>query len=596
MKIVTEVAPVLRHVFPQSCFMLLLALCGLSVWTADDSQAATYGFTILDASLDKSGATFTSPASINDSGQVTGYYNDGSGRHGFVYGNGTFTILDAPGAYETSPASINDSGQVTGYYRDAFGRHGFVYGSGLYTTLDMPAADKTSPASINDSGQVTGYYDDDSGRHGFVYGNGTFATIEAPGAYEISPASINDSGQVTGYYRDGSGYHGFVYGNSTFTTIDVLGAIDTFAASINDSGQVAGYYRDRSGYHGFVYGNGTFTILDAPGAISTAALSVSDSGQVTGQCYDGSIFHGFVYGNGAFTILDPPGANSTFPTSINGSGQVTGHYHDGSGTLGSNPGFIATPLADPTPLIDHYYRSILARAPDPGGLAFWQSEIARLRGLGVDAQEAFRVMAGWFFDSPEYLSRGIDDSQYVTDLYRTFFQRDPDGDGLSFWIEQLPQGMPRSVALFSFLFSAEFGSYMRGLLGDTASRAEVYTVVDFYRGFLNRLPDAGGFGYWVNRFRVAQCQGAAAVDAAVDSISTQFLGSAEYAGRNRSNSDYVADLYYAFLRRGGELTGFNFWVSQLNNGLKTREQLRQEFLKSPEFQSCVSQIISQGCL
>ena len=247
-------------------------------------------------------------------------------------------------------------------------------------------------------------------------------------------------------------------------------------------------------------------------------------------------------------------------------------------------------------LIDNYYRTILSRAPDAGGLAFWQDEVNRLRGLGVDVQEVFRVMAGWFFNSAEYLAKNASDSQYVTDLYRTFFQRDPDAGGLGYWTGQLAQGMPRSVVLFSFLFSTEFGAYMQGLLGDTASRAEVYAVVDFYRGFLNRLADDGGFNYWIGRFRAAQCQGAAAVNAEVDSISTQYLGSGEYTGRNRSNRDYVADLYYAFLRRGGELTGFNFWVNQLNGGLKTREQLRQEFLKSAEFQGRVSQIIGQGCL
>lgn len=87
---------------------------------------------------------------------------------------------------------------------------------------------------------------------------------------------------------------------------------------------------------------------------------------------------------------------------------------------------------------------------------------------------------------------------------------------------------------------------MKGLLGDTTSRGEVYAVVDFYRGFLNRLPDSSGFQYWLGRFRGAQCSGAAAVNAEVDTISRQFLASAEYTSRNRSNSDYVADLYYAF--------------------------------------------------
>ncbi len=67
-------------------------------------------------------------------------------------------------------------------------------------------------------------------------------------------------------------------------------------------------------------------------------------------------------------------------------------------------------------------------------------------------------------------------------------------------------------------------------------------------------------------------------------------------------------MYYAFLRRGGELSGFNFWVSQLDNHLETREQVRKNeyykdgvlnkdgFFYSTEFQSRVQQIISQGCL
>ncbi|HHW77378.1 MAG TPA: DUF4214 domain-containing protein [Xanthomonadaceae bacterium] len=247
-------------------------------------------------------------------------------------------------------------------------------------------------------------------------------------------------------------------------------------------------------------------------------------------------------------------------------------------------------------LVTHYYQFILGRAPDTGGLAYWQGEIARLQGLGVDVQEAFRVMAGQFFTSAEYLDRNTSNTQYVTDLYRTFFNRTPDSGGLSYWAGQLAAGMPRGMALYSFLFSAEFGSYMQARLGNTTSRGEVYAVVDFYRGFLNRLPDSGGFGYWIGRFRTAQCQGVAAVNAEVESISRQFAASTEYFNRNRDNRNYVADLYYAFLRRGGELTGFSFWVSQLNTGVQTRDQVRRSFLQSPEFQGRVQQIINQGCL
>ena len=194
------------------------------------------------------------------------------------------------------------------------------------------------------------------------------------------------------------------------------------------------------------------------------------------------------------------------------------------------------------------------------------------------------------------MAKNTSDRQYVTDLYETFFRRSPDSGGLAYWTGQLAQGMPRSIVLFAFLFSPEFGSYMQGLFGNTSGRAESYAVVDFYRGFLNRLPDSDGFNYWLSRFRSAQCQGAAAVSSQVNSISSQFLSSGEYLNRNRTNRDYVADLYYAFLRRGGDLNGFNYWTNQLGSGSQTREQLRLQFLNSAEFQNRVTQVINQGCM
>lgn len=257
-----------------------------------------------------------------------------------------------------------------------------------------------------------------------------------------------------------------------------------------------------------------------------------------------------------------------------------------------------TPVLTPamTNLVKHYYQNILKRPADAGGLDYWQTEILRLQGLGIDIQEAFRVMAGWFFTSTEYRSKQTNDTQYITDLYQTFFNRAPDAGGLGYWGGQLGAGLPRRVLLFTFLFSSEFSSYMQGLLGNTTSRGEVNVVVDFYRGFLNRLPDSSGFSHWLSRFRAAQCQGTAAINAEVSGISQQYLSSAEYIGRQRDNTGYVADLYYAFLRRGGDLSGFNYWLTQLNSGARNREQVRQDFAQSSEFQLRVQEIVRAGCI
>jgi hypothetical protein len=247
-------------------------------------------------------------------------------------------------------------------------------------------------------------------------------------------------------------------------------------------------------------------------------------------------------------------------------------------------------------LVSHYYGSILRRPSDAAGQQFWESEAYRVAALGANVNEVWYAMAMSFYASPEYKALNRDNSGFVTDLYNTFFNRSPDGTGLAYWSGQVNAGMPREVALASFMFSPEFTSFTQGIFGSTAARGEVNAVVDFYRGLLSRLPDSAGFAFWVQQFRSAQCQGAAAVTAQADSMSTQFANSAEYLQMQRTNSQYVGDLYNAFLRRGGDLAGVQFWINQLNTGQQTREQVRKQFVASPEFSARVSAIISQGCL
>jgi hypothetical protein len=272
-----------------------------------------------------------------------------------------------------------------------------------------------------------------------------------------------------------------------------------------------------------------------------------------------------------------------------------------SGTLTANSNSSTNPDVLPLSgtaeksLVSHYYRSILRRAPDAGGKTFWEGEASRMQAIGVNVNETWYAMAGSFYTSPEYLAFGRDDTGFVTDLYNTFFNRPPDGAGLAFWTGQIASGMPREVALVSFMFSTEFVNFTTAIFGNTAVRKEIDTVVDFYRGILGRLPDTSGFNFWVAQFRAAQCAGAAAVTAQAESISSQFALSGEYAARARNNAQYVGDLYNAFLRRGGDLAGVQFWINQVASA-QTREQARQAFVASPEFSARVQAVIAQGCL
>jgi uncharacterized protein YidB (DUF937 family) len=86
------------------------------------------------------------------------------------------------------------------------------------------------------------------------------------------------------------------------------------------------------------------------------------------------------------------------------------------------------------------------------------------------------------------------------------------------------------------------------------------------------------------------------VNVQVEAISNAIVKSGEYTSRGRTNSQFVGDLYNSFLRRGGESSGVNFWIGQLDTSSLDRSQVRQAFVASPEFQGRVSRVVSEGCL
>ncbi len=249
-------------------------------------------------------------------------------------------------------------------------------------------------------------------------------------------------------------------------------------------------------------------------------------------------------------------------------------------------------------LVEHYYASILNRASDAGGKAFWTSESDRLCGLGADVQQTFVVMANAFFNTPEYLGRNRTDTQFVTDLYGTFFGRQPDAGGFSFWLGQLAQGNPRNNVMSSFLLAPEFEQTMSSVFQNPPARAETYLVLNLYGGLLRRLAETGGYQFWTAQFRAAQCDAnpVQAVTATVDAVSSGFVASGEYVVRNTTNGQFVEDIYYALLQRGAELAGYGYWVGQLNGAFLTRAQERQQFLTTTEMQTQSAAIAAQGCL
>jgi len=155
-------------------------------------------------------------------------------------------------------------------------------------------------------------------------------------------------------------------------------------------------------------------------------------------------------------------------------------------------------------------------------------------------------------------------------------------------------GMPREAVLVAFMFSPEFENFTRAIFGAPIVGPEIDMVMDFYRGLLSRLPDSGGLAFYLQQFRQAQSEGAAAVTAQVESISSGFINSQEYSDRGRSTEQFVADMYNAFMRRGADPDGLQFYVDQLDTGAKSRDRIRQDFIASMEFNARVRTVIEAG--
>jgi hypothetical protein len=247
-------------------------------------------------------------------------------------------------------------------------------------------------------------------------------------------------------------------------------------------------------------------------------------------------------------------------------------------------------------LTTKYYNDILDRMPEPGGAEAWTAEIERMVSLGMDVKEGFGAISKFFFNSKEYLLSNKNNTLFVVDLYQVFFNRTPEQWEITYWAGFLEQGLGRNVLLNYFVYGEEFRLYMDGIFGAGAKRPEPNLVNDFYRGFLNRLPDTAGFNFYLGMMRNAQCSGPQQVRDLSSQIALGFLVGAEYALRGRTDAQFVEDLYNGILRRGALPSEINYWLNFLTNHTYNRQQELAFFTSSDEFQLRIQEVINAGCL
>ncbi|MCL2424807.1 MAG: DUF4214 domain-containing protein [Oscillospiraceae bacterium] len=116
--------------------------------------------------------------------------------------------------------------------------------------------------------------------------------------------------------------------------------------------------------------------------------------------------------------------------------------------------FVPPPGGEVRAFVTRLFRFVLQREPDVDGLNGWTNQLVTKQNSGAD------VAYGFFF-SPEMRNRNLTDEQFVTILYNTLMDREPDQHGFAAWVGQLNGGESWYNVFVGFVMSAEFDRICR---------------------------------------------------------------------------------------------------------------------------------------
>lgn len=274
----------------------------------------------------------------------------------------------------------------------------------------------------------------------------------------------------------------------------------------------------------------------------------------------------------ASLLAKPIDATGSVPLTVTNNGK-TYNVIGGSAEAGGSTDVSAQVLS----FVQRMYTVALGRDAEEAGSKYWADQL-----LAGDNDGA--GIARGFILSKEFMSKGYDDANYVKVLYKTFFNREPAAEEVSYWTGMLSAGNSREFVLAGFVNSNEFDvlctSYgiSRGFLrqNGTAINPGIGQFAErLYTKVLERAGEKEGIEYWTLQIADGVCTPVAA--------AKSFFTSPEYLNKKTSRVQYIEACYRTFMGREADADGVIYWKNYMNNGA-TREEVLTGFSNSGEFQ------------
>ncbi|MBV9492522.1 MAG: DUF4214 domain-containing protein [Verrucomicrobia bacterium] len=227
-------------------------------------------------------------------------------------------------------------------------------------------------------------------------------------------------------------------------------------------------------------------------------------------------------------------------------------------------------------VVSALYKAAFGRQPDKAGLA---GNVARLQ-----AGTPLEVVAEDLVRSEEFQMRhGPDprvDRKYLTALYRDGLGREPDPEGLAYWLAEGEKGATPAKVLAGLAASDEALekalSRSTGSTDQSQDKEPALLVRALYKTAFGRPVDEAGLAANVARLQTGT---------PLEALAHDLTRSAEFQARHGSKQDldleYLSALYRDGLGRQPDPDGLAFWMAEAEKGV-TRAQALAAFAASGE--------------
>jgi hypothetical protein len=117
-------------------------------------------------------------------------------------------------------------------------------------------------------------------------------------------------------------------------------------------------------------------------------------------------------------------------------------------------------------------------------------------------------------------------------------------------------------------------------------------IVKYYNDILDRPPEPGGAEWWTAEIERIVSLGIDIKEGFI-AVGKAFFNSTEYLSKGKTGTDYVLDLYKAFLSRTPSQPEIDFHLGYMAQGV-SRNEVLNNFIFSPEFKAYVEGIFGMS--